>query len=42
MASHKFQKEYSGHRTDWNTKQEWDVYRTAQTKKYYISICNIL
>lgn len=26
MASHRFQNEYSGHRTDWNTMQEWEVW----------------
>ena len=32
-ASQRFQKEYSGQRTDWNTKQEWDVW-WAHTNSY--------
>lgn len=28
MASHRFQKEYSGQRTDWKTRQEWEVWKT--------------
>ena len=29
MASQRFQNVYSGHRTGWNTKQEWEVWESG-------------
>lgn len=39
MASHRFQKEYSGHRTDWNTIHEWELWN-GKTKQILKSLEN--
>lgn len=40
MASQRFQNVYSGHRTGWNTKQEWEVWeRWGRKRVWFIITC---
>lgn len=37
MASQRFQNVYSGHRTGWNTRQEWEVWERWGRKRIWFS-----